>query len=488
MPIRRGEEYLESLRDGRRVWLMGQRVEDVTTHPALAGCARSVAAVYDLQHDAAHQELLTMPSPSTGQPVSRAYQLPQSVDDLARQRRMYECLVRRAGGVAARLPQHLATVVLGLYDIRDLLGKEDPAFAGHVAHYFEYCRENDRSIATVFSDPLHHRNHPVSRQEPLRVTARRPGGIVVQGAKGVGTQAPYANELFCMAPPRPDLEPEQDVYFATPVNAEGVHVICREPLASSNPADHPVSSSWDEMDSIVVFDDVFVPWERVFYLRQSPSIDLAFEARLFQGAIGLGPWYVLVRMAVKAEVLLGLCAAITDSLGTATQPTVQLALADAMVYLETLRAFVQAAEAHPVSSPSGLALPNPTTALAGRIFSIERYPHMLQIIRELCGSGILMAPGQADLYHPEIGPQLQRYVVGKDERGPERFRLLKLAWEYACDSFGARQLLHEMYNVGSLTTNKQRFASSYDTSPFVSLVQELAGITGQGAHSGGPAA
>jgi len=112
---------------------------------------------------------------------------------------------------------------------------------------------------------------------------------------------------------------------------------------------------------------------------------------------------------------------------------------------------------------------------------------MLQIIRELCGSGILMAPGQADLYHPEIGPRLYRYVVGQDEASPERFRLLKLAWEYACDSFGARQLLHEMYNVGSLATNKQRFASSYDTSPFVTLAKELAGIPGQASQGGGPA-
>ena len=149
--------------------------------------------------------------------------------------------------------------------------QEDPAFAEHVAHYFEYCRENDRSIATIFSDPLHHRNHPVSKQEPLRVVARRPDGIIVRGAKGVGTQAPYANELFCMTAPRPDLTPEEGVYFATPVNAKGIHVICRESLASPNPADHPVSPSWDEMDSIVVFDDVFIPWERVFYLRRSPA-------------------------------------------------------------------------------------------------------------------------------------------------------------------------------------------------------------------------
>ena len=485
MPIRRGEEYLESLRDGRRVWLMGQRVEDVTTHPALAGCARSVAAVYDLQHDPAHHDLLTMPSPTTGQPVSLAYLLPQSVDDLRRQRRMYECLVRRAGGVAARLPQHLATVVSGLYDIRDLLGTADPDFAAHVAQYFEYCREHDCSIGTIFSAPLHHRNHPVAAQEPLRVVGRRVNGIIVRGAKGVGTQAPYANELFCMTAPRPNLTPEESVYFATPANAEGLHIVCRESLASPNTADHPVSPAWDEMDAIVVFDDVFIPWERVFYLRPTVTADLVFETRLLQGAIGLGPWYVLVRMAVKAEVLLGLCAAITDSLGTATQPTVQLALADAMVYLETLRAFVQAAEANPVASASGLTLPNPKTALAGRIFSIERHPHILQIIRELCGSGILMAPGQADLGHPEIGPQLHRYVVGQDEGSVERFRVLKLAWEYACDSFGARQLLHEMYNVGSLTTNKQRFASSYDTSPCIALAQDLAGISGQGAQGGG---
>src|SRR5262249_57749147 len=127
------------------------------------------------------------------------------------------------------------------------------------------------------------------------------------------------------------------------------------------------------------------------------------------------PWSVLGRMAVKAEVPLGICAAISDSLGTDAQTAVQTALADAMVYLETLRACVQAAEANPVRSPSGLALPNPTTALAARTFAIERYPSLLQHIRELCGPGILMAPSQADLHSPDIGPHLHRYFVAPDE-------------------------------------------------------------------------
>ena len=476
MPIRRGEEYLESLRDGRRVWLQGELV-DVTTHLGLAGCARSVAGVFDLQHDPTHQELLTMHSPTTGERVSLAYLLPQSIEDLTRQRKMYEFLVRRAGGVAARLPQHLATVILGLHDSRDIFGQENPDFAKNVTRYFEYCRENDLSIATIFNDPFHHRSHPESKQEFLRVVERRADGIVVRGAKGVGTQAPYANEILCLTQPRPNLQPDEVVYFAVPVNARGIQLVCRESMTASNPEDHPLSPHWDEMDAMVLFDNVFIPWERVFYLRQSHPEDPGLYARLFQGAMGIGPWYVLVRLAVKAEVLLGICASMAEYLGTFKQPHVQLALADAIIYMEAMRAFIQVAEMNPVRSPSGLTLPNWTPAQAARIFSIEGYPQMMQLIRELCGSGILMSPSQADMNHPEVGPHLKRYFVGENVRTEEMFRMLKLAWEYACDSFGSRQLLFEMFNVASLATNKQRLVGAYDLSPYVRLAKELAGIS-----------
>ena len=475
MSIRRGEQYLDSLRDGRRVWLQGESV-NVTEHPRLTGCARSVAAVYDLQHDPAHQDLLTMISPATGERVSLAYLLPHSVEDLTRQRKMYEFLVRRAGGVAARLPQHLATVVLGLQDSRDIFGEESPAFAENVTRYFEYCRENDLSIATIFNDPFHHRSHPESKQEYLRVVERRSDGIVVRGAKGVGTQAPYANEILCLTQPRPNLQPDEVLYFVVPVNAQGVQLICREPLTSPNPEDHPLNPHWDEMDAMVLFDNVFIPWDRVFYLRQTHPADPGLYARLFQGAMGIGPWYVLVRLAVKAEVLLGICAAMAEYLGTSKQPHVQIALADAIVYMEAMRAFIHAAETNPVRSPSGLTLPNWTPAQAARIFSIEGYPQMLQMIRELCGSGILMSPSEADMNNPEVGEQVRRYFVGQNERTQEMFRMLKLAWEYACDSFGSRQLLFEMFNVASLATNKQRLVGAYDLSPFVKLAKKLAGI------------
>src|SRR5262249_21540861 len=152
-------------------------------------------------------------------------------------------------------------------------------------------------------------------------------------------------------------------------------------------------------------------------------------------------------------------------------PSVQPTLADAMIYLETLRACILSAEAKPVRSPSGLALPNPTTSLAARTFAIERYPALLQHIRELCGPGLLMAPGQADLRSEEIGPHLHRYFVAHDEGAPDRFRLLKLAWDDACDSFGPPQHPVQMCNVRSHATNKQRLASADDRGACVELAR-----------------
>ena len=165
-----------------------------------------------------------------------------------------------------------------------------------------------------------------------------------------------------------------------------------------------------------------------------------------------------------------------EYLGTTKQPHVQMALADAIVYLETMKAFIHSAETNPVRSQSGLTLPNWIPAQAARIFSIGGYPRMLQMIRELCGSGILMSPNETDMNNSEVGHQIRRFFVGENERTQECFRMLKLAREYACDSFGSRQLLFEMYNVASLATNKQRLVNSYDLSPFVHLAKELAGI------------
>ncbi len=475
MAIRRGDQFLQGLRDGRQVWLRGEKVDDVTTHPALAGCARSLAEIYDLQHDPAYQDLLTMESPSSGQLVSLGYLLPHSSEDLIRGRKMIEFLERRSGGTAARLPQYMATMLVALYDIREILGQEDPAFADNILQYFEYCRENDLCLTVAFGDPQRDQKKPSKDFEFLKVAERGPKGMVIRGCKPVATSAPYADEFLGLVA-RPGHGIDEVVYFAVPMNAKGVRIVCRQPLAPTDPMDHPLSASWDEMDALVLFDDVFIPKERIFYLKPVTPDNIPFLTQLFLWTITWTFYYTQVRKAVKAEVLAGICKAMADYLGTENQPQVQTALSELVVYSETLRALIQAAETNPIPSRSGLSAPGSHQLLVAHISSVERHPQILQVVREFCSSGLLTSPSRDDLANPEIGPHLRRYFMGNDERAPDRFRMLHLAWEYACDSFGSRQLLFEMYNSGNLAQNKMRLMNSYDLSSQVRLAKELAGI------------
>ena len=248
MSLRTGAQYLESLRDGREVWLDGERV-DVTSHPLLAPCAHTLAGVYDLQHEAAHRDLLTMPSTDTGDRVSLAYLLPRSTDDLVRRRLMIEFLMRRSGGTMGRLPEYMATILMGLYNARDLLASVDPAYAARVADYFAYCREHDLCLTHGFSDPQRDRNRPANDYEPLHVADRTADGIVIRGVKAVATLAPYANEYLGLTAPRPDLRPAEVIYFAVPLAAPGVRVVCRESFTRVSSDDHPLAASFDEMDA-----------------------------------------------------------------------------------------------------------------------------------------------------------------------------------------------------------------------------------------------
>jgi 4-hydroxyphenylacetate 3-monooxygenase len=473
MPIRRGSEFLEGIRDEREVWLEGKRVDDVTAHPQLEGCAKALAEIYDLQHDPEHRDLLTMTSPTTGDPVSFGYAEPRSVDDLVRRRHMIEFLMRRTGGTAGRLPEYMASIVVGLYDVRHLLAEVDPEFETNAANYLEYVREHDLSLTHSFADAPHDARLPREKFENLRVVEERPDGIVIRGVKSVATLAPYADEYLALAPNRPGLSSDEIVYFAVPVATRGLRMYCRPSFSNVNLADHRLSTRFDEMDSWVIFDDVFVPRERVFYLQRTET-----HRDLFTQILSLAFYHILIRMACKAEVLAGIGAAISDYLGKQDQVPVQLALCELYSYVETLKAFIRAAEEEAVTSPSGLLIPNPTYITLGRIHGVDRHPHVLQLVRELSGSGLVMAPGEAEMDNPDISSDVERYLVGPDARAPERFRLLKLAWEYTAESFGSRQLLFEMHNAGAQLATQQRLIRTYDASDHVKLAKELAGIAG----------
>jgi aromatic ring hydroxylase len=469
--IRLGSDYLKGVQDDRQVWLDGERVDDVTAHPRLAGFAQTLADVYDLQHDPAHHELLTIASPTTGHRVGGGFVVPRTLDDLLHRRAMIEFLMRRTGATTGRLPEYMASILVGMYDMRHVMAEVDPQFATNVEQYLAFCRENDLSLTHGFADAPRDARLPREQFEHLRVVDERADGIVVRGMKSVATLAPFADEYLALAPNRPGLAADEIVYFAVPVATTGLRTYCRRPL--SNPAGpaHPLSAAFDEMDAWVVFDDVFVPRERVFYLQRKDA-----HLGLLNHILSLAFYHILIRITCKAEILAGLCSAICEYLGKDDQQLTQLQLCDMYGYVETMRAFLSAAEQQAIVTESGMLIPNPTQVTLGRIHSVDRQPEILQTLRELSGSGILMAPTQDEVDSAEVGPDVERFLIGGDERAAARFRLLRLAWEYGCDSFGSRQLLFEMHNAGSQLVTKQRLAATYDSAPLKRLAFDLAGI------------
>jgi aromatic ring hydroxylase len=181
-------------------------------------------------------------------------------------------------------------------------------------------------------------------------------------------------------------------------------------------------------------------------------------------------------MTVKAEALLGVCAAIAEYMGTTKTPQAQEGLYELITFVETMRAFVHAAETQPTRSASGLAAPNPKYVLLGRMHFMRHQGRILEIMRDLAGAGILMAPRHAEMVSPELGGYVERYLLGGDELAAERYQMLKLAWDYAADGFGARQQLFELYATAPLPANKERLLKQYDLAPFVGLARQLAGL------------
>jgi aromatic ring hydroxylase len=465
--IRSGREYLASLLDDRRVWISGEIVENVVEHPVFAGAARSVADLYDLQHIEGNG--LAVPGPNGGL-VSFGYEVPWSADDLRRRRRAVEHLARRTGGTMGRLPEYGTAFAIGLLSIADEFG---PDHAERIESWFGRCRDTDVCLVTSFVDPQVDKSKPAIDSGLLRVVSEAPDGVVLSGCKSVATLGPLSNEFLIITAPRQFAADGEVVYVSVPADSPGLRFYCRRPFQTGrSSADHPLAARFDEPDAWALFDEVFVPRERIFL---AGSADITKVAGFFREILSW-PWYHnLARISVKAKLLAGVCSLVTDYLNTWRFPQVQEAVGEVVEYAVTIEAYLRAAEEDCAFSDRDFAVPNATVMSVAKLFAVKNYPRMLEILRELSGQGIIMAPTEADLAS-EIGSDIERYFGTEDVSARNRARLFNLAWDLACDSFGGRQLLFELFNAGGLTVSKLGVANSVDRSEYVALAKELARI------------
>lgn len=461
---RTGKEYIESLRDGRAVFVHGERVADVPEHPAFRNAVRSVAHLYDLAAGPEHREVMTYPSPRTGQPVNRAFLLPRTPEDLAARREALKLWADATYGLMGRSPDHVAGFLVGFALRPDVFARAGEEFGRHVVGYYEHVRDHDLYVSYVIIHPQIDRSKPAHQQEDptlyAGVVEERDGGIVVSGAQMLGTASALSNEVFlsCILPLRPGDE-NYAISVAVPIAAPGVRLIVRRPYAEGVPSvfDYPLSSRFDETDALLVFDKVFVPWERVFVYR---NIALTWDQFFETPAHIIGNHQAQVRFWSKTELLAGLAYRIAEVNGVVKLPPVQTMLGELASYCAMASGLVLAADAECVHDPRGFVYPNPTYVYANNWLQATHYTTLLTYLRELAGAGLIQLPSSyRDYQHPEVARDLDRFIRSPGLSSVERTKLFKLAWDLVGSEFAGRHQQYELFYAGarSVTTSIRAF-------------------------------
>ncbi len=465
--LRSGAEYVESLKDGRSVYIDGERVEDVTTHPAFAGAVRSVAALYDFAADPANAEEMTTESPYGGEPINVAQMIPRSREDLTRRRQGLRRWSEQTFGLMGRSPDHVASFLAGFAANSQVFGRAGSEFAENVVNFHRKACEEDLYLSYTIVPPQIDRSKPAHQQADPHLYAgvkeERDDGIVIKGAQMLGTGMVLSNWvlLSSIVPLRPGDE-DYAISVVVPLGAPGVKVISRRSYAAaaSSVFDYPLASRFDETDSLAVFDDVFVPWEQVFVYR---DLDLVQAQWWETGAHLLGNNQAQIRYSTKLDLLVGLSHRVAQTNGVAGLPPIMSALGDLAAHASLVSGLVHGAEQNCEIDEAGMARPGAAESFANMTLQSSLYPKMLTMVRELCGGGLIQLPSSVeDLRSPEVAEILDRYLQSPGVEAEERVKLLKLVWDLVGSEFASRHQQYEMFYAGAPFVVKMRMFQNYD--------------------------
>jgi 4-hydroxyphenylacetate 3-monooxygenase len=472
--MRTGAEYLKSLNDGRQVFVEGERVKDVTTHVAFREAARSVARLYDIAADRANRELMTFKSPKTGEPVLRAYQIPRSHADLKARRLFSEKWAEASFGLMGRSPDHVAGFFTGYAAVPGVFAAAGQKFADNVVAFYERMRDEHLYLSYAIVPPQIDRSKPAHQQSDptlyAGVVKERDDGIVIAGAQQVATGGVLSDwiHLSCIHP----LQPGDENYancLAVPVNAPGVKLIPRRPFAraADNSFDYPLSTRFDESDSYVVFDNVFVPWEHVFIFR---NLALSRDQWFKTPSHSYGNHQAQVRYVTKLRFMMGLAQRTLEMIGSAGLPPVQIAMGE-IASLATI--YEGMLLAHETNAPirDGVLWPSVITLYAAMAMQSEFNGRMLETVRELVSSSVISQPSSvADFDNPEIAPMIERYMRSGTMDARSRTALVRMLWDFLGTEFGSRHQQYEKFYGGSPSIVKQNAYRNYDFKRATALV------------------
>ena len=470
MGIRTGSEFRESLRDGRMVYVDGERISDVTDYPPFRGTVDTLASLYDLQHE--HRDLLTYTSPKSGDSVGVSFLMGDTVEDIERRRSAEEFRCEFTCGLMGRMPDFMNALVTDAA-MMNLTSRRNPRFAANLMHYYEDCRENDWCLTHTLVDPQIDRSKGPAEQADaslaLHLVRETDRGIIVSGARMLSTLAPFANELW-VGPfyPRRRGEEAYALCFGVPIATAGLKFVCRESYdRGRSHFDRPLSGRFDEEDALAIFEDVLIPWERVFIAG-----DIEASNAFIGNAPGAALLQATIRGMVKLKFLCGLACYLAETIGRTEALHVQAQLGELIALAEMLRGAVQTGVTE-VAAARKHGQPIRTLAAALWVFIPQAHMKAAEVIRQVSGSGLIMTPTEKDLANPEIAAHLERYLQGKGVSARRRVQLFKLAWDMIGDQFGSRQLQYEWFYAGDPYFTRSRFYRSPVVGELKAMVDRL---------------
>ncbi|MED3905881.1 4-hydroxyphenylacetate 3-monooxygenase, oxygenase component [Geobacillus thermodenitrificans] len=477
MPAKTGNQYMERLKQAKSsVYIHGEKVEDVTVHPAFRNVVRSMAALYDRQYEKPDKMLYR--SPTTGQLVGMTFIQPTTIDELIARREATQEWARMSAGMMGRSPDYLNAEVMAMGIANDLFAEDDPMFAENARNYYEYARENDISLTHTLIHPQMNRAKALHEQKdadvPLHLVERRKDGIIVSGIRLLATQGGITDEILVFPSTVKKSTAGEDPYalaFAIPNNTPGVKFICREAFDYGRSTwDHPLASRFEEGDAIVSFENVFVPWERVFVCGNSSICNRTFRET---NAVVHMSHQVVAKNIVKTEFLLGVTLCLIEAIGIGEFQHVKDKGAEIMLALETMKSHLYRAEHNAKPDRWGTMTPDFAALDAARNWYPRVYPRLVEIIRILGASGLMAIPTEADFEHEEIGDIVRRAMQGATVDGYERVQLFRLAWDLTMSAFGARQTHYEYYFFGAPVRMGMAYFDGYEKESYKQFVQEF---------------
>lgn len=474
--LKSGSDHLESLRDGRIVYVGGERIDDVTTHPAFRNGARSIAAIYDMKASPEHREVMSFEE--NGERFSSYFLPARTTADLDKRYRTHRGIADLSYGLLGRSPDHVSSFVTGMSMKPEVFGP----YAGNVRSYYEYMRRHDIYAAYAVVPPQAARNPEFYQKKnlpvpTLQVVREDEDGVVISGMKMLATGAIFANEIWIgnLLPLAPD-QVAQSITCAIPCNAKGLSLWSRKPFErdAQTEFENPLAHRFDETDSMLLCEDVKVPWERVFVHNDAI---LARNIYIQTAAHAYGNHQSNVRYLSKLQLLVGLASRITQASGADQVPAVReilgrLAAQEAML-AGVVSGQIGSAEAWP---GEGWLCPNRRFVYAALNWCTESYSALVDQVRELCGGGVFQMPADISVMdNPVLRQQFETYWATPQLGAIDRMKLFKLAWDMVGSEFAGRHQQYEKFYAGASFIVRNYNYTHADWAAFHAVVDDLLG-------------